>query len=152
MGNDGVGLKVIEALKNALKKTELKGLEGLVEIVDAGTCGLDMLNLLDGTRKVIIIDAVLAGGLPGSIYRFSGQEILENSRSSGLVSIHDIGISEVLKIGEKVQNLPEILIYGIEIGEPATEFSLGLSPEVSMAVDETMKLILEEISRFNGKI
>ena len=57
MGNDGIGLKVVEALK----KTELKELEGL-EILDAGVCGLDLLNLLDGVRKVIIVDAILVGG------------------------------------------------------------------------------------------
>ena len=52
MGNDGVGLKVIEALH----KTELKDLKDL-DIEDAGVCGLDLLNLLDGARKVIIVDA-----------------------------------------------------------------------------------------------
>ena len=143
MGNDGIGLKVVEALK----KTELKELEGL-EILDAGVCGLDLLNLLDGVRKVIIVDAILAGGLPGYIYHFSGREIIENPQPSVLVSMHDLGISEVLKIGEKVQVLPEISIFGIEIGKPATEFSLGLSPEVIKAVDEVVKLIIEEIIEF----
>ena len=46
MGNDGVGLKVIEALH----KTELKDLKDL-DIEDAGVCGLDLLNLLDGRQK-----------------------------------------------------------------------------------------------------
>ena len=62
--------------------------------------------------------------------------------------MHDLGISEVLKSGEKVQVLPEISIFGIEIGKPATEFSLGLSPEVIKAVDEVVKLIIEEIIEF----
>lgn len=141
MGDDGVGLKVIEALKN----TELEGLDGL-EIVDAGVCGLDLLNLLDGARKVIIVDAILSGTPAGSVHRLEGRDLMADAVPSTLVSVHDLSISDVLKIGKEVQKLPEIVVFGIEIGKPATEITMEISPEVLKAVDEVVRLVKEEVA------
>ncbi len=143
MGDDGIGLKVIEALKN----TELEGLEGL-DILDAGVCGLDLLNLLEGAKKVIIVDAVLTGSRAGSVLRIEGRDLVKGTDTHTLVSVHDLTITDVLRIGEHVQSLPEIVVIGIEIGELATEFSRDISPEILKAVDEAIKLIREEISEF----
>ncbi len=140
MGNDGVGLKVIEALN----KTELKDLKDL-DIVDAGVCGLDLLNLLDGARKVIIVDAILANSSPGSIHRIEGKDLLEGVEFHPLVSVHDLTITDVLKIGEQVQELPEIVVIGIEIGSIVTEATQEISSDVLKGVDEAIKLIREEI-------
>jgi hydrogenase maturation protease len=141
MGDDGVGLKVIDALK----KTELEELEGL-DIVDAGVCGLDLLNLLDGARKVIIVDAVLTGSRKGSVHLIEGSDLIKGTEPHTLVSAHDLTITDVLRIGEQVQSLPEIVVIGIEIGEVATEISRDISPEVLKAVDKAIGLIREEIS------
>ncbi|WP_292390304.1 hydrogenase maturation protease [Methanosarcina sp. UBA5] len=141
MGNDGVGLKVIEALN----KTELKDLKDL-DIVDAGVCGLDLLNLLDGARKVIIVDAILANSPPGSIHRIEGKDLLEGTEFHPLVSVHDLTITDVLKIGEQVQELPEIVVIGIEIGLIVTEATQEISPDVLKGVDKAIGIIREEIS------
>jgi len=141
MGNDGVGLKVIEALH----KTELKDLKDL-DIEDAGVCGLDLLNLIDGARKVIIVDAVLADSLPGSVHLIEGKDLLQGAEFHPLVSVHDLTITDVLMIGEQIQTLPEIVVIGIEIGTIITEASREISPEVLEGVDKAIKLIREEIS------
>lgn len=141
MGNDGVGLKVIEALK----KTELEGLESL-DIEDAGVCGLDLLNLIDGARKVIIVDAILAGSSPGSVHRIEGKDLLKGAEFHPLVSVHDLTIIDVLIIGEQVQTLPEIVVIGIEIGTKATEVTQEISPDILKGVNKATELIREEIS------
>lgn len=141
MGNDGVGIKVIEALH----KTELKDLED-IDIVDAGVCGLDLLNLLDGARKVIIVDAILANSLPGSVHRIEGKDLLEGAEFHPLVSVHDLTITDVLKIGEQVQQLPEIVVIGIEIGFIVTEATQEITPDVLKGVDKAVQVIREEIS------
>ena len=141
MGNDGVGLKVIEALH----KTELKDLKDL-DIEDAGVCGLDLLNLLDGARKVIIVDAILADSPPGSVHRIEGKDLIKFTEPLNLVSAHDLSITDVLRIGEQVQTLPEIVVIGIEIGTIVTEATQEISPEVLEGVEKAIKLIREEIS------
>lgn len=140
MGNDGVGLKVIEVLH----KTELKDLKD-VDIEDAGVCGLDLLNLLDGARKVIIVDAILANSPPGSVHRIEGKDLLDGVEFHPLVSVHDLTITDVLKIGEQVQELPEIVVIGIEIGYIVTEATQEISPDVLKGVDKAIEIIREEI-------
>ncbi|MGI5991891.1 MAG: hydrogenase maturation protease [Methanosarcina sp.] len=141
MGNDGVGLKVIEALH----KTELNNLKDL-DIVDAGVCGLDLLSLFDDARKVIIVDAVLANSPPGSVHRIEGKDLLEGAEFYPMVSVHDVTITDVLKIGEQIQSLPEIVLIGIEIGSPATEITQKISSDVLKGVDKAIRIIREELS------
>lgn len=142
MGNDGVGLKVIEALQN----TEMECLKNL-DIVDAGVCGLDLLNYFDGAKKVIIVDAVLADSPIGSVHRLDGKDLIKSTEEPlNLVSGHDLTITDVLRIGEHVQTLPEIVVIGIEIGTIVTEATLEITPEVLEGVNEAIRLITEEIS------
>ena len=142
MGNDGVGLKVIEALQ----KTELGSLENL-DIADAGVCGLDLLNFFDGARKVVIVDAVLADSPVGSVHRLDGKDLIESTEEPlNLVSVHDLTITDVLRIGVQVQPLPEIVVIGIEIGTVVTEVTLEISPEVLKGLDEAVRLIKDEVS------
>lgn len=141
MGNDGVGVKVIEALQ----KTELGSLENL-DIADAGVCGLDLLNYFDGAKKVIIVDAVLANSPVGSVHRFDGKDLLKFTDPLNLISSHDLTITDVLRIGEHVQSLPEIVVIGIEIGTVITEATLEISPDVLKGLDEAVRLIKEEVS------
>lgn len=141
MGNDGVGLRVIEALE----KTELGSLENL-DIADAGVCGLDLLNYFDEARKVIIVDAVLANSPVGSVHRLEGKDLLKTDEPLNLVSVHDLTILDVLRIGEHVQSLPEIVVIGIEIGTIVTDATLEISPEVLKGLDEAVRLIKQEVS------
>ena len=142
MGNDGVGLKVVEALQN----TEMECLKNL-DIVDAGVCGLDLLNYFDGAKKVIIVDAVLADSPVGSVHRLDGKDLIKSTEEPlNLVSGHDLTITDVLRIGEHVQTLPEIVVIGIEIETIVTEATLEITPEVLEGVDEAIRLITEEIS------
>jgi len=141
MGNDGIGLRVVEILQ----KTELKG--EYLDLVDAGVCGLDLLNYFDGAKKVIIVDAVLANSPIGSVHRVDGRDIIKSTEEPlNLVSGHDLTITDVLRIGEHVQTLPEIVVIGIEIGTIVTEATLEIGPEVLEGVDEAIRLIREEIS------
>lgn len=141
MGNDGVGIKIIEALH----KTELKDRED-IDIEDVGVCGLDLLNYLDGARKVIIVDAMLTNSPPGSVHRIKGEDLINDVEFSSFISVHDLTITDVLKIAEHVQTLPEVVVIGIEIGELVTEATLEISPEILKGMDEAIKLIREEVS------
>src|SRR5208283_1232021 len=141
MGNDGIGLRVIETLQ----KTELKNSDR-IDIVDAGVCGLDLLSIFDGARKIILVDAILADSPVGSVHRIEGKDLIKkDTEPCNLVSVHDLTITDVLRIGNEIQLLPEIIVIGIEIGTRVTEATLEISPEVIKGVDEAIKLIRKEI-------
>ncbi|MEL4304334.1 hydrogenase maturation protease [Methanococcoides sp. LMO-2] len=143
MGDDGVGVRVVEALEK-MGDSLPKG----IDILDAGVCGLDILNLLEGVDKVIIVDSVVGIGTAkkGSILRFDLEDLLSKANEHvGIFSAHDFGISDILIIAKHVQNLPKIVIFGIEIGEIQQDISMDLSPEVLAAVDRVIPYIVEEI-------
>ena len=59
--DEGVGCHVAHALDRIPVRD--------VQIVDAGT-SFDVLQLHEDADKLIIVDAVKGGGMPGQIYRF----------------------------------------------------------------------------------
>ncbi|MDA0524892.1 hydrogenase maturation protease [Methanococcoides alaskense] len=143
MGDDGVGVRVVEALEKMGA-----GIPEDIDILDAGVCGLDILNLLEDVDKVIIVDSMVGSGSTkrGSILRFELEDLLNKDHEDvGIFSAHDISISDILSIGKHVQDLPEIIVFGIEIGEVKEELSMDLSSEVLDAVERVIPYIIEEM-------
>ena len=62
LGDEGVGCHVAHALEE-LSLPDVK-------VIDGGTCP-DALQLVEGADKLVIVDAVKGGGMPGQVYRFS---------------------------------------------------------------------------------
>ena len=134
-GDDAVGLVVAR---------RLGGLVGPhVQVVEAeGPC-LDLLELMEGAEKVVLVDAAGGPGPEGRIHRFDaaagpiGREVF-------LTSTHAIGLAEAIEIGRALGRLPAVtLVYGIEIG--TASIGNGLSPAVSAAVEEVAVRILREV-------
>ncbi len=139
VGDDGIGIHVIERLKKIQSE-----LPDDVELIDAGVCGLDLLNMMEGAGKIIIVDAVEGAGNAGSVHRF-GLDDIRGSTSTDMVSIHETCLADVLSIAEHVQEMPEsLVIFGIEI-EKSDELSLSLSDRLQDSANEVVKLILDEL-------
>jgi len=138
VGDDGFGLYV-------LKELEKKDLPGNVELIEGGTGGLNILNLVEDADRVIIIDAVKSGGKIGDVYRFTEKDLPPADMS--LLSLHDLGLADVLKTGRIIQpdRMPkEVIIIGCEV-QRADEIRLELSPEVAKAVPVVVDMVLKEI-------
>ena len=69
MSDDGIGVHVVQRL------AEEYSFPPGVEIIDGGTLGLDLLPLLEGLERLLIIDAMETGGPPGTIRRLTGEDI-----------------------------------------------------------------------------
>jgi hydrogenase maturation protease len=137
--DEGIGVHLVQKLTRIVDDAN-------VNIIDAGTCP-DFPSLVDASAdKLIIIDAVRAGNKPGTIYRFGLDNI--DLDSALPVSLHDIGVSDSLKMMALLSRLPEsTTVIGIE---PKTiDFGLELSPEVESKLSEMVKLVLQEIEETN---
>ncbi|MBS7250348.1 MAG: hydrogenase maturation protease [Candidatus Freyarchaeota archaeon] len=134
LGDEGVGVHVVEDLMEM-------SLPSGVEVVDGGTGGISILNLMEGADKVIIVDAVLGGGAPGEIY-VMGMGRLMDGRIK-FFSLHELDLLSALRIGKELGKLPpELVLVGVE-PKNYEEFSTELSPEVRAAVPKVIKVILE---------
>jgi hydrogenase maturation protease len=116
-----------------------------VEVVYGGTAGFDLLDEIEGRKKVVVVDTVKGGGPPGTIYRMTTEDIEEAPKSR--LSLHDIDMTDLLKLADLFEiEKPEIVIIGIEPKDMESA-SLELSPEIEAKVPRLIELVMEEIGK-----
>jgi hydrogenase maturation protease len=135
-GDDGVGSRVVQSLAG-------QALPDGVEVVDCGTPGLGLVSLMEGRRRVIVVDAANVGRAPGEFVCFAPADARLLGDDAHL-SIHDAGLRDALLLAEALQVLPgEVLIVGVQ---PAhLDWDDDLSPEVEAAVPRIVGCILDEL-------
>ena len=137
-GDDGAGPAVIEWL-------DRQGLPSGVETIDGGTSGLDIVSILMGRERAIIIDAADIGHMPGQWVRFT-PDTVQLKENATTLSLHSAGFADALALGAALNVLPaEIIIYGIQ---PQTlDWLPQLSDVAQAAVNEVGQAILAEVMR-----
>jgi hydrogenase maturation protease len=139
LSDEGVGVHVANKL-SAISLPEH------VSVVEGGTDGFRLLNIITETEHLIVIDAVKGGGEPGSIYRFDIDDV--RACPSGFkTSVHQIGILEVIDLSGLIGKTPRTTIIGIE--PKSLELGMELSPEISEKIPRIIDLVLAEL---NGSI
>ena len=135
LGDEGAGVRAVEELQKR------RDLPQYVSLVDGGTAGYALIDLMKGYDRLIIIDAVRGGGPPGSIYRLLADDIQQ--RPELRLSGHQIALPEVLLLAARLGELPETLLLGIEPQE--MEYGLHLSDKVNNAVQDVIRMVFEEV-------
>jgi hydrogenase maturation protease len=142
--DEGVGSHVAALLQK-------EPLPADVEVVDGGTAALDALLLAQRAEKLIVIDALRAGGKPGTIYRakfLAGEkdelaELFAGQRGSR-ISLHQVGLIDALAVAGRLNCLPEeIVIIGVEPAEVG--YGLELTDEVEQKTPEIIDTVVKEI-------
>jgi hydrogenase maturation protease len=141
LADEGVGIHAIQALAE-------HELPPAVELVDGGTSTLDLLPHLHRARRVIVIDALKAGGTPGDIYRCRPEDLLESREKP--MSLHQVDFLQLLDIAERMgYPIGPAVIYGVEPGE--ITWSMDLSPAVAAKMPRLLELVLAEIEKVMGE-
>jgi hydrogenase maturation protease len=135
-GDDGVGPAVIEWLDRQV-------LPPGVETIDGGTSGLDIVSILMGRERAIIVDAANVRREPGQWLRFT-PDVTQLKSSDVTLSLHSAGFAEALALGAALNVLPPtIVIYGVQ--PQNLDWSPQLSDAVQAAVAELGQAILQEL-------
>jgi hydrogenase maturation protease len=99
------------------------------------------LYLANDVDKLIIVDAVRAGGAPGTIYRLTPDDV--EACIQVPLSLHHLDLMQMLELCDRIGNSPSTVIIGVEPKE--INFKLELSPEVEGKVPQIVEFILKEI-------
>jgi hydrogenase maturation protease len=91
MCDEGIGIRVIEELQSA------SGNFPEADFLDAGTGGIAMVHRLEGYKKAILIDCALMGQQPGTIKRFTPDDVTSVKQLAHL-SLHEADIISVLEL------------------------------------------------------
>jgi hydrogenase maturation protease len=118
------------------------GVSRAIDVIDAGTASLDLLAAIAGRAHVILVDAIRAGGEPGSVYAVEiDRDNLSDVEPTAPVSLHEWGLLDTLRTAARLDLLPRrVTLLGAEPGriEPGTE----LSPDLARAAQRITALIL----------
>jgi hydrogenase maturation protease len=115
-----------------------------VSVVEGGTDGFRLLNIITEADRLIVIDAVRGGAEPGTIYRFSIDDV-KRCPSGFKTSVHQIGILEVIDLSGLIGKTPHTTVIGIE--PKSLEMGMELSPEIREKLPRLIDIVLEEIIR-----
>jgi len=141
LSDEGVGVHVAQRMMAMDMPPE-------VQVVEGGTDGFGLVNVIVQADRMILIDAVKGGGQPGSIYRF---EIEDCPPYPDIfkTSVHQISILEVINLSSLIGSTPRTTIIGIE---PACiEMGMELSPAVEAKIPKVIRMIEEEVEASLGR-
>ncbi len=146
MGNpilcdDGVGLRLTDELRACSAACT-----GLVTISDCTVGGLNLLDVVIGFDRLIVLDSIkTAGGKPGSWYYFRGSSLQE---TMNLSNVHDANFATTLELGRRMgMKLPaddDIHVFAVEVADNLS-FGESLTPELEEALPEVADEILAEV-------
>ena len=124
--DDGVGVHAVKQYQ------QLGGSQ--YQAVDVGCAVLNALHLFEWAEKILLIDAMKAGGPPGTVYKVNAADDLEG----GVVplSLHDLSVVQALKMINRDHH-PEITIIGVE--PEIIDYGLDLSE----TVEASLPLVLQ---------
>src|SRR4030042_3252594 len=131
--DDGVGLHIIEKLREENMGMDLK----------EAASGLDILDAVKGYDRVILIDAIRSGGAPGTIYRLSPEDFKERGTLHSFSTHINMDFLEMLELGEKLfpGKMPgDITIIAIE-AKDTTTISDRCTDEVEKALPKAIDII-----------
>jgi len=136
--DDAIGLRVLDAMQERFP--------GAFEFRKCDLGGLDILELIKGFERVVMIDAIkTGGGIPGTVSFLTPEDFRHTLHIS---NFHDIDILNAMEIGRKLgMRIPaKFDIIAIEIVEDKV-FGEHLSPLLEKAFPQICRVVEEWIRR-----
>jgi hydrogenase maturation protease len=133
--DDGFGVHLVNSLKDTVFPENIK-------VLEAGTVSHQLIPLLHEVDFLIVVDVVEAGDVPGSLFRFSPEDMKFESEQK--VSLHQISLVDVLHMAELTGRKPQTVIIGVQPKDVAS-WSLELSDELNAVIPKVKELIFKEL-------
>jgi hydrogenase maturation protease len=137
MADEGIGVYLVERLLESAD--QYPG----VEFVDAGTGGFSILYQIEDRRKAILIDCAFMDEPPGTIKRFTPEEV-QSVKVLAHQSLHEADLMQIIALARQLGHAPdEIVLFGIQPQRVGP--GLGLSRTLTERIDEYISMIRQEL-------
>ncbi len=143
LSDDSAGCRVAQALKCRFDEDQ-------VTVLETSRNWLDILDLLPGYDKAIIIDGIQTKqGKVGEVYRLTPEDF---DAGAYAISPHHINFGGALKVGKGLgMALPqEIVIFAIEVAD-VTTWSENCTSEVELAIQVCAEMVIQELEHAYSK-
>jgi hydrogenase maturation protease len=137
MADEGIGCFLIQQFQSKADEYPL------VDFIDAGTGGMNILHLIEDRHKVILIDCAYMGTKPGTIKRFTPDKV-STVKKLAHQSLHEADILKILALAKQLDQCPdEIIIFGIE--PESIKLEQKLSDTLIKKLDDYIACITKEL-------
>ena len=138
MSDEGIGCLLVEYFLRQSDKFPN------VEFLDAGTGGMSLLHLIAERKKVILIDCAYMGTPPGSIKRFTPDEV-KSVKALAHQSLHETDILKILGLAKQLKQHPQkVIIFGIE--PENIKPGQVLSETLAARIDDYIAVVSQELT------
>ncbi len=133
MGDEGFGVHVARQLKE-------EKLPDNVRVEEGGVGGFNLLGLLEGIKRLIVVDIMMTDKPPGELLFFKpGPDFSEPGKK--IISFHQVGVLELVQMWGLLGYQPEI--FFLVTRPEKLEWGMELSPPVQMAANKAIRLLNE---------
>jgi hydrogenase maturation protease len=139
--DEGLGVYALQRLESAYAFSDN------LTLMDGGTMGKLLMHALLDHDRVIVLDAVLGGEAPGTVYRLEGEAL---RKSLGFHdSQHQVDLVDTLISCELVGHRPDTVVIGMQPGD-YTSMGTELTEACLAAMPKFISHALEEVQASGG--
>lgn len=132
--DEGLGVHVVNDLERNYTFTPA------ISIIDGGTMGMELLTYMRGMKKILLVDAINGGEVPGTVYEFPHKEL--EAYFMEHISVHEVGMQDILRIRAIQEDpLEDAVVIGVE------PLSLEVGFEPSEPVAKALPNVKERVLR-----
>lgn len=130
LGDEGFGVHVVRRLR------EME-LPPNVRVEEGGVGSFNLLGLLEGVERLIVVDAMMLTSPPGELHLLRPQDVTEPGKH--ILSFHQVGVLELVRMCSLLGHEPETVFV---VARPQEiEWSTELSPPMQFAVGQATEFI-----------
>ena len=139
--DEGVGVRAVEQLLETYEFSDN------VTLMDGGNLGMRLMEPLMACDYCIVLDAVLGGDVPGTVYRLTGEDLRKSLAFKD--SMHQSDLVDTLIYCELVGKRPDTVVIGMEPFD-FKNMAVELSPDIAARVPHMIEVVLAELAGAGG--
>jgi hydrogenase maturation protease len=140
--DEGFGVRCVERL------AERYSFGPEVHVLDGGTQGLYLLPFLEGTRNLLVFDAVDYGLTPGTMKIVEDGEV-PAFMGAKKMSLHQTGFQDVIATAQLMGTCPERLcLIGVQ-PEELEDYGGGLRDIVAAQIDPSVDIAIDKLAQWD---
>ena len=134
--DDGIGIHLLQSLMK-----DRSTLPPNLELIDAGTGGMNLVHLLARFDVVLIIDAVHFG-IPAGESRLLSPDEVRTNKTLSTTSTHMVDVLSLLRLSEQLHELPQKLyIFGVQ------PIDMAHGTDLSQTLQRACPRLLQELKQ-----
>lgn len=139
MGDDGIGPAILERVQAS------HGTDPRIHFEDGGLGGMQLLDVVQQCRRLLILDAVGSDLPPGSVVRVSGDQVPR--LLSTKLSPHQVGLLDVLSAARLLGDEPDA-VEVVGVVPERVWLNLGMTAQAEAAIEPAARLAGEVLDEW----